>query len=138
MICLFLNYLIKIIFIFLKNTTKAIRETSKDGRVKKLKFFIKRLFLLLSSKYNFLEDEFKDLKNEIQKDVDLAWGNALKESAPKINIANNTKSVVKDVLSVLESVLLSAEFTVFSKSQDVYSDKNSLILSNTTTVSFKE
>ena len=53
-------------------------------------------------------------------------------------MANNTTRVVKEVFKVLESVLFKAEFTVFSNSQVECSFKNSLILSNTTTVSFNE
>ena len=68
-----------------------------------------------------------------------ANNNPLKESAPKMNIASKTTNVVNDVFKVLDKVLFNAELTVFSKShvEECYF-KNSLILSNTTTVSFKE
>ena len=63
----------------------------------------------------------------------------LRESAPKMNIANKTTNVVNDVFKVLDKVLFNAELTVFSKSDvEECSFKNSQILSNTTTVSFKE
>ena len=67
-----------------------------------------------------------------------ANNNPLRESAPRINIETNTTSVVYDVFNVLLNVLLSAEFTVFLNSHVECSLRNSLILSNTTTVSLRE
>ena len=64
--------------------------------------------------------------------------NPLIDSPPKIKMAIRTIRVVKEVLSVLLKVLFNAVFTVVSLSQDLCILKNSLILSNTTTVSFKE
>ena len=60
------------------------------------------------------------------------------DSPPKINIAKRTTRVVNDVLSVLLKVEFSAPLTVFVNSHDLLINLNSLILSNTTTVSFKE
>ena len=64
--------------------------------------------------------------------------NPLIDSPPKIKIAIRTSKVVKDVFKVLLSVLFKALFTVKSKFTLPFSPKNSLILSNTTTVSFSE
>ena len=67
-----------------------------------------------------------------------ANNNPLSESAPNKNIANNTTNVVKEVFNVLLKVLFKAVLTVRSNYQLVCSFKNSLILSNTTTVSLRE
>ena len=56
----------------------------------------------------------------------------------QINIANKTTSVVKEVFKVLLKVELSAPLTVLLNSHDLLISLNSLILSKTTTVSFKE
>ena len=64
--------------------------------------------------------------------------NPLIDSPPNINIAVSTIRVVSEVFKVLLNVLLRAVFTVVSLSQDECILKNSRILSNTTTVSFKE
>ncbi|GIS00318.1 MAG: hypothetical protein CM15mP102_11380 [Flavobacteriales bacterium] len=63
--------------------------------------------------------------------------NPLIDSPPKINIAVSTIRVVSEVFKVLLNVLLRAVFTVVSLSQDECILKNSRILSNTTTVSFR-
>lgn len=60
-------------------------------------------------------------------------------SPPKENIINKTKNVVKEVLTVLLKVLFRAELTnSLSYLEDVELLKYSLILSKTTTVSFRE
>ena len=55
-----------------------------------------------------------------------------------MNIDKSTSRVVNDVFNVLLKVLFSALFTVLLNSNLVCSLTNSLILSKTTTVSFKE
>ena len=67
-----------------------------------------------------------------------ANNNPLKESAPNVNMANNTTKVVKEVFKVRLKVLLYALLTTLSNFQLECSFKYSLILSNTTTVSFNE
>ena len=53
-------------------------------------------------------------------------------------MANNTTKVVNEVFKVLLNVLFNAPLTVLVNSHDLFINLNSLILSNTTTVSFKE
>ena len=59
-------------------------------------------------------------------------------SPPNKNITSRTKNVVKEVLTVLLSVLFNALFTNELNSFFLKRNICSLILSNTTTVSFKE
>ena len=60
------------------------------------------------------------------------------DSPPKINIAKRTTKVVNDVFNVLLRVEFNAPFTILLNSHDLLINLNSLILSNTTTVSFNE
>ena len=64
--------------------------------------------------------------------------NPLIDSPPKRKIETRTTSVVNDVFNVLLSVLFKAVFTILLASQDLLIFLYSLILSKTTTVSFKE
>ena len=64
--------------------------------------------------------------------------NPLIDSHPKRKIESSTTKVVKEVFKVLLKVLFRAPLTVLVNSQDLFINLNSLILSNTTTVSFKE
>ena len=48
-----------------------------------------RLKKSLSSKYNYSEFEFKNLTDEIQKKIDHAWDNALKEPSQEWNEVTN-------------------------------------------------
>ena len=64
--------------------------------------------------------------------------NPLIDSPPNKNIANRTTKVVNEVFKVLLNVLFNAPSTIFLNSQDLLTTVNSLILSKTTTVSFKE
>ena len=64
--------------------------------------------------------------------------NPLIDSPPKINIETSTTNVVNDVLRVLLRVLFNAPSTILGNSQEVLMFLYSLILSKTTTVSFKE
>jgi len=67
----------------------GINRSSDDLIKWKKRDPIKRLLLLLSSQYNFTEDEFKDLKNKIQKNIDFAWEIALKEPPPNWKDSKN-------------------------------------------------
>ena len=64
--------------------------------------------------------------------------NPLIDSPPNIKIVNKTKNVLKDVLIVLDNVLLSAVSIIDSVDDFLCKIEYSLILSNTTTVSLIE
>ena len=64
--------------------------------------------------------------------------NPLIDSPPKRKIDSNTTKVVNEVFNVLLKVLFKAPLTVLVNSQDLLINLNSLILSNTTTVSLSE
>jgi len=60
----------------------GIKRSSKDLKRWKRKDPILRLKKSLISKYNFTEYEFKILEQKIQKQVNTAWDNALKDLSP--------------------------------------------------------
>ncbi len=67
----------------------GIRRSSQDLSFWKQRDPIARLKKSLFNKYNFSTEEYNDLTYKIQKDIDDAWDNALKEPSPEWSKTTN-------------------------------------------------